>query len=138
MELVLLSVADVITLHDTVINQGELQGLAGSKSLEGALSRVDFRITYGVIKDVFELSATYAIAIAQGHVFNDANKRTAYATMELCLHLNGEHIPFDTQEVGDVIIKVAQGHMDESELATWLRTKRIEELEKELGKKSID
>lgn len=129
MELVLLSVEQVIQLHDAVINPSELQGLAGSKSLEGALSRIDFRIAYGVINDLYDLAATYAVALAQGHVFNDGNKRTAYASMELCLCLNGESIEFDTVEVGDLIIKVAQGHMDESELATWLRNKRIEGLE---------
>lgn len=135
MEFILLSVEDVVTLHDTVIHSGELQGLAGGKSLEGALSRIDFRITYGVIADVFDLASVYVVAISQGHVFNDANKRTAYATMELCLNLQGERIDFDTEEVGDVIIKVAQGHMDESELATWLRTKRIEDLEKQVREK---
>ena len=133
MEFILLTLDDVVTLHERAINPGELQGLAGSKSLEGALSRIDFRITYGVIQDVFDLAATYAVAIAQGHVFNDANKRTAYASMELSLYLHGEHIAFDTKEIGDVIIKVAQGHMDESELATWLRKKKIEELERKCG-----
>ncbi len=135
MEFILLTVGQVVKLHDSVINPGELQGLAGGKSLEGTLSRIDFRIAYGVIEDVFDLASTYAIAIAQGHVFNDANKRTAYEAMELCLHLHGEHIEFDTKEVGDVIIKVAQGHMDEGELAMWLRRKHIETLEKKLERK---
>lgn len=132
MEFILLTVGQVVKLHDSVINPGELQGLAGSKSLDGALSRVEFRILYGVINDIFDLAATYAVVLAQGHVFNDANKRTAYQAMEMCLHLHGEHIEFDTKEVGDVIIKVAQGHMDEGELATWLRQKHIEALEKKV------
>ncbi len=129
MELVLLDVEKVKKIHDHVINPGELEGLAGSKSLEGALSRIGFRITYGLIKDEFDLAATYAVVIAQGHVFNDANKRTAYASMELALKLNNVEIIFDVIEVGDVIIKVAQGHMDERELADWLRRKRMKELE---------
>ena len=129
----LLTVAEVIAIHDAVLNPGELEGLAGSKSLEGALSRIDFRITYGVIQDVFDLAATYAVAIAQGHVFNDANKRTAYMCMHICMKAHGEHRTFPNTEIGDVIIKVAQGHMDESELATWLRKKKIEELEKKCG-----
>ena len=110
------------------------KGLQEGKSLEGALSRIDFRINYGIINDVFDLAAMYAVAISQGHTFNDANKRTAYATMELCLHIHGEQIIFNVKEVGDVIIKVAQGHMDESELATWLRMERIRELEKHEAK----
>lgn len=126
----LLTATEVIAIHDAVLNPGELEGLAGSKSLEGALSRIDFRITYGVIHDVFDLASTYAVAIAQGHVFNDANKRTAYMCMHTCLKAHGEHINFPDDEIGDKVIKVAQGHMDESEFATWLRKKKIEELEK--------
>ncbi len=131
----LLTIQEVLDIHDAVINQGELQGRAGGKSLEGALARIDFRITYGAINDAFDLSATYAVAIAQGHVFNDANKRTAYMCMHTCLKANHTPITFDDTEIGDLIIKVAQGHMDESELATWLRTKRIKELEKKVAEK---
>ncbi len=58
----LLTTTEVIAIHDAVLNPGELEGLAGSKSLEGALSRIDFRITYGVIQDVFDLAATYALS----------------------------------------------------------------------------
>ena len=130
----LFTVEEVIKIHDSVINQGELQGLAGSKSLEGALSRVDFRITYGVIKDEFDLAATYAVAIAQGHVFNDANKRTAYTCMHVSLKANGVNLVFYDDTIGDLIIKVAQGLVDEGELATWLRTKKIESLEKDARK----
>ncbi len=123
---------EVIAIHDSVINPGELQGLAGGKSLEGALSRIDFRISYGIIHDAFDLSATYAVAIAQGHVFNDANKRTGYMCMHACLKANHVPLSFDDDEIGDLIIKVAQGHIDETELAMWLRRKHIETLEKKV------
>ncbi len=129
MQFILLSAHEVIQIHDSVINSGELQGLAAGKLLEGALSRIENRITYGLIRDIFDLSATYALVLAQGHVFNDANKRTAYASMEYSLHLNGVRIEFDTIELGDLVIKLAQGFMSEVEFADWLRKKRIAELE---------
>ncbi|MEX0918268.1 MAG: type II toxin-antitoxin system death-on-curing family toxin [Candidatus Paceibacterota bacterium] len=125
MVLQLFTTDTVIEIHEGVINSVELQGLAKDKSLEGALGRIDHRIQYGVIRDVYDLAATYAVVIAQGHIFNDANKRTAYACMETCLSLHDIHIPFDTEEVGDLVIKVAQGHVDEDESATWLRRKKI-------------
>jgi death-on-curing protein len=134
MGFILFSVEEIVRLHDEVINPGELQGLARGKSLEGALSRIDFRITYGVIQDEFDLAATYAIALAQGYVFNDANKRTAYMCMHTCLTLNHIRMTFSDDAAGGIIIKVAQGHMDESELATWLRMERIRELEKHEAK----
>lgn len=116
-----LSVQDVLDLHDDVLNTQELAGLAGDKSLEGALGRIDFRISYGQIQDEFDLAAAYAAAISQSHVFNDGNKRTAFAVMDMVLILHGVVKVWNQQEVGDMIIKIAQGHLDEHELAIWLR-----------------
>ena len=41
--------------------------------------------------------------------------------MTACLELNAVDRVFDTEEIGQVIIKVAQGLMDEVELARYLR-----------------
>ncbi|MCB2137671.1 MAG: type II toxin-antitoxin system death-on-curing family toxin [Rhodobacteraceae bacterium] len=116
-----LSVETVIAIHDDVLNPGELPGLAGDKSLEGALSCVENRLGYGLIGDIFDLAASYAMAIAQGHCFNDGNKRTAYRSMEVCLEANGVQPEWNTEEVGQIIIRVAQGLMDDGALAAWLR-----------------
>jgi death-on-curing protein len=108
-------------IHDAVLNPGELSGRARDKSLEGALARVENRLAYGMISDVFELAAAYAVAIAQGHCFNDANKRTAHQSMDVCLDLNGVQINWMSEETGQVIIRAAQRLLDEGELAEWLR-----------------
>lgn len=121
MSFVFLSAAQVEALHDMVLNPGELPGRAVDKSLEGALGRVDNRLIYGMIGDVFDLAAAYAVAIATGHCFNDANKRTAYRSMVVCLTLNGAALSHDTQDIGDLIIRVAQGQVPEEDLADWLR-----------------
>lgn len=121
MSFILLSEAVVDHIHDAVLNPGELAGRAGDKSLESTLSRVDNRLAYGMIEDVFELAATYALVIAQGHCFNDANKRTAFRSMQVCLHLNGVHLHYPAKETGDLIIRAAQGQLDEADLAQWLR-----------------
>ncbi|WP_370400991.1 type II toxin-antitoxin system death-on-curing family toxin [Sulfitobacter sp. JB4-11] len=119
----LLDVGLVDTIHDAVLNPGELQGMAGDKSLDGALARVDNRLVYGMINDPFDLAAAYCVAVATGHVFNDANKRTAYKTMIVCLYMNGIRIEHETIEAGDLIREVAQRRMDEEDLAAWLRRK---------------
>jgi death on curing protein len=113
----------VDALHDEVLNPGELPGRARDKSLDGALARVENRLAYGVIEDVFDLAAMYAVAIATGHCFNDANKRTAFRAMDAALAFNGVPMEWDTVEVGDVIVRVAQGQMDSDALAAWLRAK---------------
>jgi len=119
--MVLLNAKMVMLIHKSVIEVNELQGFAGSKSLDSIIGCVDSRIHYGIVKDVYELAATYAVAISQGHVFNDANKRTAFKAMVVCLELNGISLKFETLPTAEVIIRVAQGFSDESELSHFLR-----------------
>ena len=90
----LLSAESVLFIHEQVINPHELQGLAGNKSLDAVMARVENRIQYGMIADSYDLAACYAVVIGTGHVFNDANKRTAFRTMTSCLRTNGLDIEF--------------------------------------------
>ena len=118
------SVDDIVFIHDKVITPNELQGLALNKSLDAALSRIDYRLHYGLIKDVYDLAATYAVVIARGHAFNDANKRTAYRTMLTCLAAHGKATKhLGDEETGALMVEVAQGTLDEIDLAMWLRNK---------------
>ncbi len=121
MSFVLLTTDMVATIPDAVLNPGELQGRAGDKSLDGALARVDNRLAYGLILDAFDLAAAYAVAIAQGHCFNDGNKRTAHQAMDVCLDINGVQIAWDAEVVGGWFVGAAQRHVDEAALADWLR-----------------
>jgi death-on-curing protein len=111
----------VIMIRDDVIKPHELQGLALDKSLAAAIDRIDRRIDYGLLTDVFQLAACYAAFIAQAHAFNDANKRTAFAAMDTVLALNRIELTYDTQIAGDMIIKIVTGRTDENDLAAWLR-----------------
>lgn len=117
-----LSAQDVVQIHDAVIGSHELQGMAGDKSVDAVIVRVENRIHYGMIEDVHELAACYATYIAVGRTFNDANKRTAYAAMRICLQINDVKTDLGSAaEVGDMIIRAAQRLTDEKELAQWLR-----------------
>jgi death-on-curing protein len=116
-----LSAKSVLFIHEQVINPHELQGLARNKSLDAVMARVENRIQYAMIADSYDLAACYAVVIAMGHVFNDANKRTAFRTMSGCLRINGLDVEFDTESIGQMIIKAAQGLVDEVEFARYLR-----------------
>jgi len=118
MSFLLLSVDHIIAIHDEVL---ELHELHGDKSLEGALSRVDNRLKYGLIDDIYSLAASYAVAISQAHCFNDGNKRTAFQVMDLILDLNGIHAVWDVEEAGQKIVLLSQSKLDEVDLAKWLR-----------------
>jgi death on curing protein len=121
MELLLIGRDAVLALHDAVLNPNELAGLAGDKSLDAVLGRVECRLQYGLIEDVFDLAATYAAVLSVGHIFNDGNKRTAFTVMDICLVQNGIEPAYDVIEAADMIIQVAQRKVDEKELALWLR-----------------
>ena len=97
----------------------------GAAALEGALARVENRLAYEMISDAYDLAAAYAVAMAQGHCFNDANKRTAHQAMDVCLDLNGIQIAWSHEDIGQTIIRAAQRLMDEGELAEWLRQRAI-------------
>ncbi|MBC7157695.1 MAG: type II toxin-antitoxin system death-on-curing family toxin [Rhodobacteraceae bacterium] len=122
MNFAVLDAGIVEAIHDAVLNPGELSGRAGDKSLDGALARVENRLAYGLIGDVFDLAAAYGVAIAQGHCFNDGNKRTAFRAIQIVLDLHGHAEPDEpVEQVGQRIIAVAQGLASEEELAAWLR-----------------
>ncbi len=118
----LLTSEHILIIHESVINKNELQGLAGNKSLESLVARVENRIHYGMIIDEYELAATYAVVVVVGHVFNDANKRTAFMAMDTCLRENAIVLPYNTESIGQMIVRVAQGLVDEAELARYLRS----------------
>jgi len=90
---------------------------------EAALARVDNRLAYGMIRDVSDLAAAYAEAIAQGHCFNDATKRTAHQAMDVCLDLNGVELGWEPEEIGQQIIALAQKLTGAGDLAEWLRAR---------------
>lgn len=123
MTFVLLTVEIVESLHDRVLNPAEMRGRAGDKSLDGTLARVDNRLAYGLIKDVFDLAAAYAVAIAQDHCFNDGNKRTAFCAMNAVMAMNGVQMTYDTEAIGQTIIRAAKGAIEAGDLADWLRAR---------------
>ena len=121
MRFVLLTVDDVVAIHNHVLSDHELQGLAGGKFLDGALGRVENRLNYGLIRDVFDLGASYAAAISQAHCFNDGNKRTAFLVMDVVLDLNGVQMAWHAEVIGQKMVLLAQSKLDDTRFAEWLR-----------------
>lgn len=121
MRFVLLTVDDVVAIHNHVLSDHELQGLAGGKFLDGALGRVENRLNYGLIRDVFDLGASYAAAISQAYCFNDGNKRTAFLVMDVVLDLNGVQMAWHAEVIGQKMVLLAQSKLDDTRFAEWLR-----------------
>lgn len=80
---------------------------------------------YRQLSDVFDIAAMYAVALARGHVFNDANKRTALVTALTYLALQGYDVP-RSDVLEDIMVDVAEGTLDESDLASLLFSIAVE------------
>jgi death-on-curing protein len=103
-----LSVEFVIAIHDEIIEAlGGCPGFAGGGKggVESALFRVATHAHYAGLDDVFGIAAMYAEAIARGHVFNDANKRTGLTCALTYLERQGIPIKKDSiLEEGTVML----------------------------------
>lgn len=121
--IVTLTVEAVTAIHDEVLrDSGGLPGLCPDKSLDSALHRVINHALYQGVADIHEVAALYGMAIARGHVFNDANKRTAFVSMVTFLDLNGYDLDVPPGEIADTMVGVAEGDVELPELARWLRS----------------
>lgn len=109
-------------IHDEVLAEtGGLPGVCPDKSLEATIFRIDNHIFYGGNLGLYDIAALYATAIAQGHVFNDGNKRTAMVAMLAFLELNGVDIVVPDQCLVDLMIRVAEKQVSREDLALWLK-----------------
>jgi death-on-curing protein len=111
----------VIAIHDEIIAAlGGLPGFAGGgiAGVEAALQRVSNHAYYAGLDDVFGIAAMYAEAIARGHVFNDANKRTGLTCALTYIERQGFHVKKDPI-LEDATVMLAEGTWPREDFA-WL------------------
>jgi len=122
MELKVLGDDEVILIHDRILSEsGGLSGLSLNKSLTSALNRIDSHITYADVTDIYEIAALYAIVIAQGHVFNEGNKRTAMVSMINFLFLNNIMLEASNQAIENKMVKIAEKKVTRAQLTAWIK-----------------
>lgn len=118
----MLDVEFVIAVHDEIIAElGGLPGFAaaGRGGVESALARVENHAYYNGLDDVFGIASMYAVAIAKGHVFNDANKRTGLTCA--LTYLDQQGIAIKEQPVlEDVMVEIAEGNISMEDFASIL------------------
>lgn len=119
-----ITLQDVIDIHDEVIKgSGGINGLSRDKSLEFALFRIDHRIHYEGLEDVYEIAAWYCFAIARGHTFIDGNKRTAFICMTSYLSAYSIELEFNEsdEELANFMENLANGEVAIESLVIWLK-----------------
>ncbi|MHA3915910.1 type II toxin-antitoxin system death-on-curing family toxin [Halovulum sp. GXIMD14793] len=113
---------DVETIHNVMIQiGGGSYGLRDAALLESALARPQNLNAYGEV-DYFRLAASYAEGIARNHPFLDGNKRTAFATADFFLMLNGYHLDqAKAHEHAELMEAFGQGHISGADVAEHFR-----------------
>lgn len=107
---------------------GGAEGVRSEDMLASALHRPQARWAYGEPRpDLAALAAAYAFGIARNHPFVDGNKRTALVVARIFLLLNGVTIAATSAEKFTTIMALADGRMEENELAHWLRERLVSE-----------
>ena len=119
--------AEVVeAIHDIQLTEhGGLAGVRDAGLLESALTRPVSLAASGE-PDIADLAAAYACDIARNHPFRDGNERTAFVDMALFLELNGQSFEANDAESVVVMLGVADGTIDETTLAAWLRNQITE------------
>ncbi|CAI2040934.1 death-on-curing family protein [Serratia fonticola] len=115
----LVSSQEVIEFHDRLISRdGGIPGMAEPGRADALIHRVLNMHHYDGVTDIYDLAAVYLVAIARGHIFNDANKRTALFVAQVFLKRNGiqimsSRISFDEMQI--IAVNAATGEY------TWKR-----------------
>jgi len=105
----------IADLHEHLLaRHGGLPGSRTGTSLGAVLGRIHMNLAYEFEDPtVAHVAAFNVYALAVGHPFNDANKRTALAVGDLILLMNGERtIPHRYGiELADLVVELAAGNI---------------------------
>lgn len=108
-------------IHDELLAEhGGASGILNPKQLDSTLARPRNLLAHGK-PDLAALAACYGYGLAKNHCFADGNKRTALASIDVFLQLNGVELMADEAEAVTVLVSVAEGATSEDELADWIR-----------------
>jgi len=122
-----LGVDDVLAIHLHQIDRyGGAPELRDPGLLESAVEAPRARFGGRLLHpDLFEMAAAYLFHIVQNHPFIDGNKRTGAAAALVFLDINGVELDIGDDPLVEMVLSVAQGQTDKTEVAAFLRAHRM-------------
>lgn len=113
----------VLAIHNRQLSEhGGSTGVRDETLLDSALARPQQLHAYGdPASDIAALAASLAYGLARNHPFVDGNKRTAHVVYRTFLALNNASLNADDEGKYLSMLKLAEGALDETEFASWLR-----------------
>jgi len=118
-----LALAEVVQLHRRLLEAtGGAPGIGDLGALESTIAQP--KATFGGV-DLYpalvEKAAALCVSLVQGHPFVDGNKRVGHAAMETFLVLNGAEVDAQVGDQERIMLDLAAGRIDRSQLTNWLR-----------------
>lgn len=80
--------------------------------------------TYGgefLHSDIFEMAAVYLFHLVKNHPFVDGNKRVGAVSALVFLLLNGFELDVPEDDFADLVLGVAQGKIDKTQVVVFLK-----------------
>lgn len=118
-----ITLGEVIEIHKVQIQRyGGHIGIRDLELLKSSISMpaAGFGGEY-LHTDVYEMSAAYLFHIIRNHPFIDGNKRTGLVSALVFLILNGIDLSADEGSLENIVISVAEGKVNKSEIAQFFR-----------------
>ena len=123
-----LLLTDIISFHEELESVFRMEsGIHDQGLLESAL-HAPFQ-TFGgedLYPNPIDKAARLCFGLAKDHPFRDGNKRTAVHAMLVYLSISGIRIEYEDKDLENTIIAVADGSLDSSNLADWIRIHKTE------------
>jgi len=117
-----LSYHQVIQIHSLLILEtGGSDGIRDEDLLDSALN-LPFQSFDGedLYKTIQSKAARLGFSLVNNHAFVDGNKRTGILVMMIFLEMNGIIIECTNEEIVDIGLNLATGHLTVNELLTWI------------------
>ena len=118
-----LDVEDILYIHRREIERsGGDPGLLSRDALEAATFAPRATHDGEFLLDVFNMAASYLVAIAVSHPFIDGNKRAAAASALTFLYFNGYSVTErHPEEIAEVVLALLAKDLDREQLGDWFR-----------------
>lgn len=114
---------DILVMHDHILEAtGGMSGVRDIGLLRSSALRP--QTAFGgkdMFPTLFDKASAYYEALACYHVFNDANKRTAFVVTARFLEQNGYTITASEKAIENTTLAVAKKELDLAGIATWLK-----------------
>ena len=123
-EPVFLGLDEVIEIHhDQIKRYGGRPGILDVGILKStiAMPYATFDGKY-LHTTIYEMAAAYLFHIVRNHPFIDGNKRTGAVASIVFLMLNGIDFQADENDLGEIVLRTAEGKIDKSTIARFFES----------------